>query len=46
MAKYNLIRNGRKIDGMNFTESEIKHLRKSGYAKKRGVKLVKERSKK
>jgi len=43
MAKYNLYKGKRKIDGMNFTEKEIEHLRKSGYAKKRGVRLVKQK---
>ena len=43
MAKYNVYKGKRKISEMSFTDKEIEHLRKSGYAKKKGVKLVKQR---
>ena len=43
MVKYNVYKGKRKISEMSFTDKEIEHLRKSGYAKKKGVKLVKQR---
>jgi len=43
MVKYNIYKGKKKISEMSFTDKEIEHLRKSGYARKKGVRLVKKK---